>query len=135
MRAEKGPSPLILSLVILSLAGRGELAGDVVVADTAGEAGGFEALHQFAREDGRAMASAGASEAYSQVALALALIERNQEIKQAAYFVDEALRLGLRHHVFVDARVSAGEWPQLGDEKWIRNEPHVEHYVHPNRQA
>ena len=81
------------------------------------------------------MASAGASETDRQVAFALALIERDQEIEQAPDLVDKALRLRLRHHVLVHARVDAGERAQLGNEKWIRNEPHVEHQVHPDRQA
>ena len=81
------------------------------------------------------MASAGASEADGQVALAFALIERNQKIEQAPDFVDEPLRLGLRHHVLAHARINPGEGPQLGDEEWIRNEAHVEHDVHSDRLA
>src|ERR1035437_7298715 len=95
------------------------LTRNVIVAHAALLTADLEPLHQLTREHGRAMPSAGASETYSQVTLAFALIERNQKVKKTADLVDKATRLRLRHHVFAHARVQSGERPQLGDKKRI----------------
>ncbi len=60
------------------------------VADGCGEAALAQALGYRAREYGRAMAPAGASESHGQIALALAPVERNQEVEDAAGLVDKS---------------------------------------------
>src|ERR1700730_4475507 len=77
------------------------------------------------------MASPGAAEADREVALTLAPVERQQEFQQASEFVDKAPRLRLRHHVFMDMRIEAGQRTQLRHEERIGGEAHVDPQVEP----
>src|SRR5690349_2185933 len=95
------------------------------------DTGAAQALGQLAGQGWRSMASAGASQADRQIALALAAIERHEKAKQSHYLVDEAPRLGLAHHVVAHSLVGSVERFKLGDKKRIRQKSHVQHQIHP----
>ena len=102
---------------------------------TALETSTGETFHQFSREHGRTMSSAGASEADRQIALALALIQRNQKLEQLPHLFDEARRSGCAITYSWTRGSVPAERAQFGDKKRIRDEAHVEHHVHPYRMA
>src|SRR4029077_16475871 len=110
-------------------------AGDIVVADVRLEAGVREPIPKLARQHGRAMSSAGASETNRQIAFTFVLVERKQKLEQACDFVDKTPRLRLREHVFPYALVEPGQRTQLGNEERVRNKANVEHEVEPHRMA
>src|SRR5215470_15524170 len=88
-----------------------------------------EMFTDLVRDGNRAMSSSGTPDRDGDVALALALVERHQEIKQFAKSANGVPRLLTLIQVFDDRLIVAGHVFQFRDEMRVGQETHVEYQV------
>src|SRR5262245_25328006 len=89
----------------------------------------IEMFTDLVRDGHRAMSSSGTPDRDCDVALALALVERHQEIEQFAKSTNGLPRLLALIQVFDDRLIVAGHVFQFGDEMRVGQETHVEDQV------
>src|SRR5438552_285055 len=112
-----------------------QLALGVAVADEHAVATLREPAAQLVDEHDRAMAAARAAERDGEVALPLALVERQGEGEEVEHAAEELLALLAAQHPVGDRRVGPGPGPQLLDEEGVGEEAAVERQVGVGRQA
>src|SRR6185437_7726474 len=83
----------------------------------------------------RTMAAASTSDGYRQIALALALVARQQRLEPVAELIEETREIGIGGDVFADGAILARERLQARNVMRIAQEAHIEHEVGIPRQA
>src|SRR5262245_43919378 len=89
-----------------------------------------QASCQLVRDHHGTMTAAGAADADRQIRLTLALVLRQQVVKEFAKTAPSPLHLRVRLKISNDAPITSRQVPQLVYKKRIRQMPHVEKQFH-----